>query len=147
MNNNDWKPKAVLDSCIKKIRSILSQMFSPALFVGNKDRVRKPGEEDGDEKHLADLNKTWRDMLHDDPWQKKLMTHVSLLTTAMGMFFVMFWFSGLFLPAKHPIFGYICGGIAFTIPYWLWVGNWHNKIQKKVFEAFKKRFGKHYHLK
>ncbi len=132
---------------VKYLRDIPSRMFSPALFVGNKERVQKPEEKDRDDERLHELNKTWREMLRDDPWRKKLMTHVSLLTTATGIFFLMFWIGGSFLPAKHPIFSYVCAAVAATIPYWLWVGRWHYRIEKKVFEVFKKRFGKHHHLK
>jgi hypothetical protein len=147
MKKADWGVKEIFDWLKKKARSVISCMFSPGLFVGNRDRVRKPEEKDGDDERLLELNKSWREMLRDDPWMKKLMTHVSLLCAAMGIFFLIFWLAGLYLPAKHAIFSYVCAGVAATIPYWLWVGKWHNKIEKKVFEAFKKRFGKHHHLK
>jgi hypothetical protein len=129
------------------IWKFIKGQFEPAMRVGNPDRVLKKGEKDPDEERLQNLNKTWREMLRDDPWRKKLMTHVTLLSSAMGIFFLMFWLGGLFLPAKHPIFNYICAGILATVPYWCWVGGWHRKIEEKVFEAFKKRFGKHFHKK
>jgi hypothetical protein len=134
-------------SLLKKTHTILKKMFDPAIVVGDKKRVKQKGEQDPDEERLAYLNKTWREMLRDDPWRKKLMTHVTLLMSAMGIFFLMLFLSGLFLPVKHQIFNYIFAGIFATIPYWLWVGGWHKKIEEKVFEAFKKRFGKHFHKK
>jgi len=127
------------------IRKFIIRQFEPAMRVGNPERARKKGEIDPDDKRLLDLNKTWREMLRDDPWRKKLMTHVQLLLSAMGIFFLMFWLSGTYLPAKHPISGYIAAGVAATIPYWCWVGGWHRKIEEKVFAEFKKRFGKHFH--
>lgn len=136
-----------LRQCGEKLRGIFSIIFGTALFVGNPNRVRKPGERDGDEERLCDMNKTWRQMLRDDPWRQKLMTHVRLLVTAMGIFFLLIWLSALYLPAKHAFFSYICAGIIATIPYWFWVGGWHGRIEKRVFEEFKKRFGKHHHLK
>lgn len=130
-----------------KITQFTRRQFEPVVRTGNPDRALKKGEFSADEEKLRDLNKTWREMLRDDPWRKKLMTHVGLLTTAMGIFFLMFWIVGLYLPPKHFIFNYICAGIASTIPYWLWVGKWNNVIEKKVFEEFKKKLGKHFHLK
>lgn len=126
---------------------LLRKQFDAPIKVGNKDRVRKKGELDGDEDRLRDLNRTWREMLREDPWRKKLMTHVQLLMWAMGTFFLAFWIGGMLLPARHIVFNYICAGVFATLPYWIWVGKWHARIEKKVFEAFKKRFGKHHHLK
>ncbi len=131
----------------KKLHTILLNMFAPVHTVGNKGRVRKKGEPDGDVDRLSDPNKAWRQMLLEDPWRKKLMTHVSLLSSAMGIFFLSFWLAGIYLPARHLVFNFVCAGVLATIPYWLWVGKWHARIEKKVFEAFKKKFGKHFHLK
>ncbi len=145
------QPRDFLGICAsflkKKAHAILKKMYAPAVFVGDKKRVRQKDEQDPDAAHLAEVNKTWRKMLRDDPWRKKLMTHVSLLTSAMGIFFLMLFLGGLFLPAKHPIFNYILAGIFATLPYWFWIGGWHRKIEEKVWEAFKKRFGKHFHKK
>jgi hypothetical protein len=142
------KPRDFLDlyaSVVKKVHVILKKMFDPAVSVGDKRRVKQKGEQDADDDRLVELSKSWREMLRDDPWRKKLMTHVTLLSSAMGIFFLMFWLSGIFLPAKHPIFNYLCAGILATLPYWCWIGGWHRKIEEKVWEAFKKRFGKHFH--
>jgi hypothetical protein len=84
-------------------------------------------------------------MLRDEPWRKKRMTHVQLLCSAMGIFILVFVLCGIFLPVRHPIFGYIAALLFATIPYWCWVGGWHRKIEEKVWEAFKKRFGKYFH--
>lgn len=130
-----------------KIVACLRKAFEPAVFVGNRDRVRKPGEEDPDAKRLGELNQSWRQMLKDDPWMQKLMTHVHLLLQASLVFFAIFLICGLTLGAKHPILPFILGGFAATIPYWIWIGKWNKKIELKVFEDFKKKFGKHFHLK
>lgn len=130
---------------INRLRTIVKNMFAPAMVVGDKRRARGKGELDPDDERLIELDKTWREMLRDDPWRKKLMTHVQLLLCAMGIFFLMFWLSGMYLPAKHPMSGYIGAGVLATIPYWCWVGGWHKKIEDKVFAEFKKRFGKHFH--
>ena len=128
------------------IRKFVTKQFEPAVVVGDKKRARGKGEQDPDDERLHHLNKTWREMLHDDPWQKKLMTHVRFLQYVMGIFFLMYLFSGLYLPAKHPIGGYISLGVLVSIPYWCWAGNWSRKIVEKVFEEFKKLFGKYFHL-
>lgn len=125
----------------------LKKAFGPVYRVGNFDRVLKKGEVDPDEAHLTDLNRTWREMLLEDPWRKRLMTHVSLLLNICGFFFLIFFFSGLYLPAKHWLPTVVLLANALTIPYWLWIGGWYNKIEKRVFESFKKKFGKHFHLK
>lgn len=138
---------SICAAMVEKARKILKKMFDPAMVVGDKARALKRGESDPDDKKLAEVNKTWRAMLRNDPWRQKLMTHVRLLSIAMGIFFLMFWLSGMYLPAKHPISGYICAGVFATLPYWLWVGGWHRRIEEKVFEEFKKRFGKHFHKK
>ncbi len=127
------------------IWKFIKRQYEPVVRVGNLDRVLKKGDKDRDEERLLNLNKTWREMLRDDPWRKKLMTHVQLLLWATGIFFLMFWFSGIYLSARHPISGYIAAGVAATIPYWCWVGNWHRKIEEKVWGTFIKRFGKHFH--
>ena len=144
------EPFCVMRACralMNKVRAILTKMYSPAVEVGDKRNVRKKDEIDADDKRGAELNKTWRKMLREDPWRKKIMTHVRLLTSAMGLFFLMFWLDGIYFSSKNSISGFICGGVAATIPYWLWAGKWHHKIEKNVFEAFKKKFGKHFHLK
>lgn len=131
----------------RKVFAALRKSFEPAIFVGNRDRVRKPGEEDLEQKADEDRNRIWRQMLKDDPWMQKLMTHVHLLLQASFVFLAIFLICGLMLSAKHPVFPYIMAGFAATIPYWIWIGKWNKKIEVKVFEAFKKRFGKHFHLK
>jgi hypothetical protein len=138
---------AMVMKLLRTAWEMLKKQFEPHIKVGNPDRARKKGELDGDEEHLNDLNKTWREMLQEDPWRKKLMTHVSLLTSCMGIFFLVFWLGGLYLPAKHTLFNYVSAGVLATLPYWIWVGRWHARIEKKVFGEFKKRFGKHHHLK
>ena len=147
MNKEPFDPRRSFGALVRIVRAVLLKMYSPAVEVGNKRNVRQKDESDADDKVGIELNRTWREMLREDPWQKKLMTHVTLLLNAFALFFLMFWLSGLYLPAKHPISGYSCGGVVATIPYWIWVGRWQCKIQKKVFEAFKKKFGKHYHLR
>ena len=134
-------------SCWKRFHAALSKLFAPAVKLGNPDRALKKGERDGNDEQLTDLNRTWREMLKEDPWMKKLMTHVALLTQASFMFFLAFFVCGLTLRAKHPIFNFIIAGFFATIPYWFWVGRWYGKIEQKVFAEFKKRFGKHFHLK
>ncbi len=129
------------------LRSFLKKSFGPVHQIGNFDRVLKKGEVDPDEAHLTDLNRTWRTMLLEDPWRKRLMTHVSLLLNICGFFFLIFFFSGLYLPAKHWLPTTVIFANALTIPYWLWIGGWYNKIEKRVFEAFKKKFGKHFHIR
>lgn len=135
-------------SVFRRWREKLRAHFTtPVTFVGDPKRVRKPGERDGDEEKLNDLNRSWREMLQGDPWMKKLMTHVRLLIFTMGIFFLTLWFSGLYLPAKHVFFNYLFACGLATIPYWLWVGGWYGRIERRVFQAFKKKFGKHHHLK
>lgn len=144
------KPRDLLGigaTVVKKVQDILKKMFDPAMVVGDKKRALQRGERDPDDKKLAEVNKWWREMLRDDPWRQKLMTHVRLLSAAMGIFFLMFWVSGLYLPVKHPFFNYLFAFMLATIPYWLWIGGWNRKIEEKVFEEFKKRFGKHFHKK
>lgn len=128
------------------LRTLLKKAFGP-VQVGNFDRVPKKGDVDTDEAHLTDLNRTWRAMLLEDPWRKRLMTHVSLLLNICGFFFLVIFFSGLYLPAKHWLPTAVIFANALTIPYWLWIGGWYNKIEKRVFEAFKKKSGKHFHLR
>ena len=132
---------------VERLRRLVHTMFSPSIFVGNKDRVKKKGERDVESERLGDLNKTWRTMLREDPWYRKLMTHVSLLINVAGALFLIFFVSGLYLPAKHWIPTLVILANLTTIPYWLWVAIWRRKIEVKVFEAFKKKFGKHFHLK
>jgi hypothetical protein len=130
-----------------RILAFLRKLFEPAIFVGNRDRARKPDEEDTDAARLGEFDRNWRQMLKDDPWMQKLMMHVRLLLQVSLVFFAIFLICGLVLSAKHPILPYIMGGLAATIPYWIWIGKWNKKIEIKVFEAFKKRFGKHFHLR
>lgn len=131
----------------RKFLAFLRKLFEPVVFVGNRDRAKKPDEEDPDAKRLGELDRSWRQMLKSDPWMQKLMTHVHLLLQASLIFFAIFLICGLTLRAKHPVFPYIFAGFAATIPYWIWIGKWNKKIELKVFEAFKKRFGKHFHIK
>jgi hypothetical protein len=128
------------------VRKFVTGQLEPALVVGDKKRARGKGEQDPDEERRANLNKIWRAMFLDDPWKKKLMSHVRVLRCAMGIFFLMYLFSGLYLPARHPIGGYISLGVLAVIPYWCWAGKWNRKIVEKVFEEFRKRFGEHFHL-
>ncbi len=142
-----WRRFEVWRDSEGSLRTFLKKCFGPAYRVGNFDRVLKKGELDPDEAHLTDLNRTWRAMLLEDPWRKRLMTHVSLLLNISGFFFLIFFFSGLYLPAKHWLTSSIILTNALTIPYWLWIGGWYAKIERRVFEAFKKKFGKHHHLR
>lgn len=142
-----WGLGEVMSRIRKKLCAAWADMWSPVTFVGNPNRARKSGEKDGDEEKLGDLNKTWCRMLREDPWRMKLMTHVSLLINISGALFLLFFISGLYLPAKHWIFTVVLVGNMATIPYWIWVAIWHRKIQERVFAAFKKKFGKHFHLK
>ena len=141
------KIRAWLYHRVERFCAIIVKLFEPAVRVGNPDRVLKKGENNPDDERLTKLNSTWRTMLREDPWMKKLMTHVNLLIQATTAFLVAFFVCGLVLEVKHPVFTYIIAGTFATIPYWFWVGRWHNKIEKKVFAEFKKRFGKHFHLK
>ena len=141
------KARVYLGQLGKRFYTVVSKWFEPVVTIGNKERVLKKGECDGNEEQLANLNRTWRRMLLEDPWMKKLMTHVNLLVQAFFCFFVVFFISGLVLPAKHPIFAFVAAAVAVTVPYWLWVGKWHRKIEQRVFAEFRKRFGKHLHLK
>ena len=131
----------------RSLPNSLKKIFGSTYKVGNFDRVLKRGEVDEDDAHLADLNRTWRAMLLEDPWRKLLMTHVTLLLNISGFFFLIFFFSGLYLPTKHWLPSTVIFANSLTIPYWLWIGGWYNKIEKRVFEAFKKKFGKHFHLR
>lgn len=129
-----------------KLRVLLVQLFGSAYKVGNPGRARKSGEQSDEESEYVELNRTWRQMLLEDPWRKSLMTHVSLLINIGGFLFLIFFFSGLYLPAKHPIFNIVLIGNALTLPYWLWVGVWRKRIIQRVFAAFKKKYGEHHHL-
>lgn len=120
--------------------------FETAVHVGDSTRARAPGEADPDAEHLAKLNRSWREMLSEDPWMKRLMTHVRLLLWVVGIFSATFFTLGMVLPPKHPALSWLVSGVAATIPYWMWVGRWYARIHERVFEAFKKKFGKHHHL-
>jgi len=128
------------------IRSGISKLFAPAVFVGNPERVRKKGELDGDEERLRELTRAWRTMLAEDPCTIRLRGHVRLLQQVMFAIFLCFVFAGSTLEARHPIFSFITVVFFATVPYWLWVGVWHKRINDKVFAEFKERFGKHFHL-
>ncbi len=130
-----------------KWRVLIGKLYGPVHTIGDLNRVRKPDEKDADEARLVDFNRSWLLMFREDTGRKRLMTHVSLLVNISGLLFLIFFFSGLYLPAKHWIFSAVLLANAATIPYWLWVGGWYNRIQKRVFEAFKKKFGKNFHLK
>ncbi len=127
-------------------RRAVASLFAPAVTVGDPNRARKKGELDGDEERLRELNRAWRDMLKNDPWTIRLGSHVRLLQQAMFAIFLCFVFAGATLEARHPIFSFITLFFFVTIPYWLWVGIWHKRINDKVFAEFRKRFGKHFHL-
>ena len=116
-------------------------------WIGNFDRVRKKDEVDPNVVELNDINRTWRAMLLEDEWRIRWMTHVVLLINISCFLFLILFFSGLYLPAKHWVANVVIIANALTIPYWLWVGAWRNRIQKRVFEAFKKKFGDHFHLR
>lgn len=136
---------SLLERWVRTSVASLKKLFDPAIFVGDRDRVRKPDESDEDDKKLGELNRTWRQMLKEDPWMQKLMTHVRLLLWVVGIFWLSFVVAGQLLPARHPLLVWFIAGSAATIPYWLWIGGWHKKIEVKVFEAFQKKFGKHFH--
>jgi len=145
---NWWKVLAMhYEQGKKKVRGWMGKLFNPAVTVGDRSRARGRDEKDPDEDRLAVLNRTWREMLREDPWMIKLMVHVRLLMLVMVIFFSLFVALGQVLPAKHPALSWVIAGSGATLPYWLWVGGWYHKIEKKVFEAFKKKFGKHFHLK
>lgn len=134
-------------SYLERFRSAVAKQFDSAVKVGNPEHALKKGEQDGDDERLSALNRTWREMLKEDPWMKVLMVHVHLLVQVSLVFFVVFFVGGMLLEARHPIFTIILACFAATIPYWLWIGSWNRKIESKVFAEFRKRFGKHFHLK
>ncbi len=118
-----WPKRAT--KCKAWFLSCLKSMYSPSCEIGNKANVLKPGESDPDEVQLVDLNKSWRKMHEDDPWQKKLMTHVRLLACAMVCFLASLWFFGSYTPFNSLFTSILAAiGIA-TITYWIWAGIWH----------------------
>lgn len=138
---------AHLQKSFNAVCAFFRKIYSPAYQVGNKDRVQKEGELDADDEKLRELNRSWREMLREDPWMIKLMPHVRRLCTAMGIFFLMHVIGGAYFPPKHPLFDWVTICTLATIPYWFWVGGWYKRIQDKVWSLFIKRFGKHVHRK
>lgn len=133
----------------KWFRALIAHLFDPVHTIGDKSRVRQKGEVDEDEKRLGELNREWDKMLREDEWMVRLMSHIRFLQLYTLTFFIIFVSLGMYFhfPAKHWVYIVPLCFIGATLPYWAWVGSWYGKIIKKVFEAFKKKFGKHFHLK
>ena len=128
-------------------QSFLKRMYGPAIRVGNFDRVRKKGEKDGDEVQLSDLNKEWSRMLREDPWRIKLMVHVRHLHIVSAVLIVFFVVAVRNLSPHHILFDLMILPILLIGYSWFWIGRWHQRVEKKVFDEFKKKHGKHFHLR
>ncbi len=140
------KPKRPVEYLPLWLQRFLESAWSPAQFVGRKDRVKPEGEEDPDEARLRELNRTFADMLKRDPWYKRLMVHVSIVMSICGFFGLVLFAAVTYLPAKHWFISCMLVLSAVTVLYWLWIGVWHNKIVQRVFKKFQERYGKFFHL-
>ncbi len=130
----------------RTVWELIQKQFDAPIKLGDPKRALGKGEKDPDTEHRGKLNRIWREMLSEDPWMKKLMKHVSLLLWVVGIVSATFFVLGLVIPARSTIFDWIAGGFAVLIAYLVWIARWHKKIRERVFESFKKRFGKHFHL-
>lgn len=127
--------------------SAFHNAFRPAVFVGNRDRVRALDEQDTDATRLALLNLEWRKMLYGDPSMCALMTHVRFLRVTLFLVMVLFVHLRLIHPDLSTAWNFPIAIFFFlTVLYWAWVGMWYHKIEQHVFALFCKRFGSHYHL-
>jgi hypothetical protein len=150
MEEQWWERVAAkLEKWTSGVFQFIKKMFDPAVFVGNRDRVRKPDEPDEDDKRLVELNRTWRTMLKEDPWMQTLEPHKRLCAGIIGAFFFSFVVIVLqqLLPVKHPLLSWLIAGACATLFFYglLFIARWKNQIEDKVFEEFKKKFGKHFH--
>lgn len=122
-------------------------LFGPVFIVGDKRRALKPGEIDPDMAELARLDRAWRDMLAADPWMTKLGSHVRLLVRVSLVLFALLVAVVANTPADGALTPAILLMFAVTAPYWFWIARWRARIEQKVFAEFRRRHGKHYHLR
>jgi hypothetical protein len=145
--NSKPPSKRPVDRLPDWLKQLLIKAWSPAHTVGNTDRVRSENDLDSDEERLGELNKQFQAMLDDDPWRKRLMVHVRLLSSGLSFFAIVLLACVTYFPAKHPLISLVLAVFAGSLPYWVWIGVWNKRIVERVFEKFKTRYGKFFHLK
>lgn len=131
----------------EKIRALLAKLFAPAITVGDKRRVRGKDEKDGDEELFAERNRAWLQMLREDEWMQKLGEHKKLLIALALLCFSALIYLGLTEQASHWVFDVLSIFNGLLIVYFFWIYIWENRIVQRVFEKFRERFGKYFHLR
>ncbi len=144
---------------LERAWEILKKPFASHTKLGDLERVKKPGEENGDAEICPEKTKEYEELYLNYPpeeerpegkkhlsWRDKMMTHVVYaLLPAGALFFGSFFVAGLYLGANDPRLTWLLAGCAATIPYWIQIAIWRKRLKKKVWEVFTKKNGKHWH--
>lgn len=86
-------------------------------------------------------------MFYGDPCMVALMTHVRFLRMILVLIMVLLIHVRIVYPDASFVGNIpIATLFALSVPYWIWIGVWYQRIEVRVFNEFKKRFGVHYHL-
>ncbi len=135
----------MFEKFLEKTWALLKKQFESPIQIGDKKRALAPDEVDPDEKELTRLTKIWRAMFHEDPWWKALMSHVRKLLFISSILFLAYFLAANLLPAKSMVFNWITVVVLAVLCWWFRVGMWYGVIERRVWEEFKKKFGKHFH--
>lgn len=149
-----------LGAALKRLQNAFAAMFDPAVSVGDKSRARGQDEADPDEAILTEKSRQWDEMYRNYPpveerpegkkdlsWRDKLMTHVRPLLLLNGTLFALFLVGGSLYPPTHPLPTIAIILSSATLGYWFWIGRWRKWIVDRVFDKFREKYGKHWHLK